>query len=150
MAPKVYPNMWGDSGKAVIQKNKAESVEQEKRWAKMLGMRLQPGSGNSRWRSQKNDLVDRVFMPELKKKAKDGLKLTPRLLVKALSAARDVGKVGFLGVTLEGMPRSYPEDFVVIPAETFAIMLDLLYDKLPEIFGETDGTETKSKTKVAE
>lgn len=122
---KPKPNYTGGDERAQIVKNKGVSQAQEKRLADLFRMRLQPGSGNLAWRSMKNDLRDHVFQVEVKHAEHNHFIVAQQVLSRALAMAQSTGRIGVLAFTLEGMPSRGPKDFVVLPAETFAIMAQM-------------------------
>lgn len=97
-------------------KDQQAGIDYEKRMAKVIGARIQPGSGNQ-WFA-KLDLSGRSVLWSLKHTGKDFFRITKAILSEAIHAANDEGSIPGWMIDIAG------EDFVLMRGNDFRMLME--------------------------
>lgn len=104
--------------------NKSRSARHENRLQGVLRSKTTPNSGALPNLSQKGDLRDELFVWQAKLTDKDRFTITSDVIVELKRQASLTGKWPGICLTMEGLPNHVEKDWVCMPANIFAELID--------------------------
>jgi len=104
--------------------NKSRSARHENRLQGVLRSKVTPNSGALPDLSKKGDLRDELFVWQAKLTNKDRFTITSDIILELKRQASLTGKWPGICVTIESLPDNVDKDWVCIPSNIFAELID--------------------------